>query len=228
MPSKRSHHGSCQIVAVPTAASCGLQDCPFNMVAIYGNSTYPTSNSYFTNNTDGTMGFTNVLACVNQDGYGYNGRVSQMCEKGYYNKRDNRLDCTACGYGLTTADEGSGVVATDCGIAPGFGYDGATIRECPLGTYNNDTIDLNLQTACDPCSTGTTTQSTGSNSPDQCNLCAIGYGGPMCAFVCGGDVADSQAVYPGTVSLVLHLQICCAITHQASWGSWYTCTCMTW
>jgi hypothetical protein len=173
------------------------------MVAIYGNSTYPVSNSFFTNNTDGTFGFTNVLACVNQDGYGYNGRVSQLCEKGYYNKRDNRADCTACSYGLTTAAVGAGVVEGDCGIAPGFGYDGATIRECPIGAYNNDTIDSNRQAACTACTTGTTTQSTGSSSPDQCNLCAIGYGGPMCATPCGGDVTDSSAVYPGTVSRVL-------------------------
>lgn len=99
------------------------------MVAVYGNSSYPKSNSFFTNNTDGTFGFTNVLACVTQDGYGYNSRVSQMCEKGYYNARDTRSDCTACAYGLTTAGVGAGVTEGNCGIAPGFGFDGATIRE---------------------------------------------------------------------------------------------------
>lgn len=43
-----------------------------------------------------------------------------------------------CAYGMTTAGIGVGVKESDCGIAPGFGYEtGAyynmTIMECPIG-----------------------------------------------------------------------------------------------
>lgn len=100
------------------------------MVAI-NNATYSQSALYWTNATDGSAyGFTSPLACVTINGYGYNSRVAQACEKGYYNALNNREDCKPCGYGLTTAGVGLGFVEGDCGIAPGFGYDGSTIREC--------------------------------------------------------------------------------------------------
>lgn len=100
------------------------------MVAI-NSATYSQSALYWTNSTDGSAyGFTSPLACVTINGYGYNSRVAQACEKGYYNALNNREDCKPCGYGLTTAGVGQGFVEGDCGIAPGFGYVGSTIREC--------------------------------------------------------------------------------------------------
>lgn len=100
------------------------------MVAI-NNATYSQSALYFTNSTDGSAyGFTSPMACVTINGYGYNSRVAQACEKGFYNALNNREDCKSCSYGLTTAGVGEGFVEGDCGIAPGFGYDGSTIREC--------------------------------------------------------------------------------------------------
>lgn len=166
------------------------------MVAI-NNGTYNTSASFFTNNSDGTYGFTSVKACVTQDGYGYNGRVAQQCAKGTYNNKDNYNDCTPCIYGLTTSDVGAGVTDADCGMAPGFGLDGTVIRECPIGTYNNLTWQASKTVPCTACPTGTTTQGTGSNNEDQCNLCQPGFGGTNCADNCGGD----SGTYKGTVSI---------------------------
>lgn len=99
------------------------------MVAIE-NSTYSESYKYFSNSTFPDQGFTSAMACVTIDGYGYNSRVGQACEKGFYNQKNNRNDCTQCSYGLTTTAVGAGVYETDCGIAPGFGYEAGAIREC--------------------------------------------------------------------------------------------------
>jgi hypothetical protein len=67
------------------------------------------------------------------------------------------------------------------------GFGGSPVRECPIGTYNNNTWP-----------TGTITQGTGSSDPGQCNLCQVGYGGEDCATICGGDVGAPGA---GTVSI---------------------------
>jgi hypothetical protein len=45
-----------------------------------------------------------------------------------------------CKYGMTTAGLGAGVKESDCGIAPGFGYEAGayynmTIMECPIGEF---------------------------------------------------------------------------------------------
>lgn len=92
----------------------------------------------YRSNGDNTGGFISPSACVNRDGYGYNGRTSQKCDKGFYNQRDNALDCKPCGFAMTTAAVGSGVTFDDCGIAPGHGY-GTTqylnrsLILCPVG-----------------------------------------------------------------------------------------------
>lgn len=175
-----------------------LQDCPTNMVAI-NNVTYSNSALYWSNTSTSayaTFGFTDVKACVTQAGYGYNGRVAQQCEKGYWNTANNYDDCTACAYGLTTSAVGAGTKESDCGMNAGFG--GSPVRECPIGTYNNNTWQASRTVACTTCPTGTTTQGTGSNDPGQCNLCQVGYGGEDCATICGGDVGAPGA---GTVSI---------------------------
>lgn len=175
------------------------RDCPSGMVAV-ANSSYSNSLKYFANTSAifsaSEGGFTNVAACVTQDGWGYNGRVAQKCDKGTYNAKNNYDTCKACAYGLTTPDIGAGVTSADCGMGPGFGKgsDGQ-IRECPIGTYNNETWQASNSSACVSCPTGTTTQSTGSDKPEQCNLCSPGYGGVNCNATCGGT-----GLMAGTVS----------------------------
>lgn len=48
------------------------------MVAVPNDPTYPTSGKYYVM-TAGGGGFTDEMACVTQDGFGYNGRNSQKC-----------------------------------------------------------------------------------------------------------------------------------------------------
>lgn len=91
----------------------------------------------YTQNADGTGGFVNPYACVTQAGYGYDGRVSQKCDKGYYNGKDTYAKCKSCGYALTTAGPGA-TKATECGIEPGYGfgtthYFNRTLIKCPIG-----------------------------------------------------------------------------------------------
>jgi hypothetical protein len=113
------------------------RSCPVNMVTSTNATAYPNSASYYTNNGDGTGGFTSKWACVTRPGYGFNGTVgrgfSYPCPKGEYNSGDNWSGCTQCGYGLTTAAAGAGVRFSDCGTAPGFGWNGTAIVQCPKG-----------------------------------------------------------------------------------------------
>lgn len=157
------------------------------MVTVH-NSSYPTSYLYYINNGDGdgTEGFTDVLACVTIDGYGYNGRVAQPCDKGFWNSKDNYDACKACAYGLTTEGVGKGVSQASCGMAAGFGLVGGSVVPCPIGTYNALSWQASTTAACTNCSTGLTTAAEGSSQADQCALCVAGYGGANCASQCGG------------------------------------------
>jgi hypothetical protein len=78
------------------------------------------------------------MACVTKAGWGYNGRNSYKCDKGTYNDKDTYSNCKPCTFGLTTAGLAAGVKQSDCGIAPGYGYEftafyNTTIVECPIG-----------------------------------------------------------------------------------------------
>lgn len=96
------------------------------------NTSYPTSSAYWVQSGN-DKGFNDVRACVTQDGFGYNGRIAQACDKGFYNPKDTYSPCTACVYGLTTEGVGKGKTVADCGLAQGFGnYDGAYVP-CPIG-----------------------------------------------------------------------------------------------
>lgn len=114
--------------------SFACRPCPQGMTTSTDATQYPNSAAWFVrDNATGTEGFTSPMACVNQAGYGYNGRVSQPCIKGFWNAKDTYGTCTACGYGLTTSAVGAGKSATDCGVAAGFGFDGTTVQLCPMG-----------------------------------------------------------------------------------------------
>jgi hypothetical protein len=94
----------------------------------------------YTQNADNTGGFVSPYACVTQAGYGYDGRVSQKCDKGYYNDKDNYAKCKPCGYALTTQGLGA-AKATECGIEPGYGfgtthYFNRTLIKCPVGKFD--------------------------------------------------------------------------------------------
>lgn len=96
--------------------------------------TYPNSASRYVDNGDGTRGFTSKWACVTRPGWGFNGRWSFPCEKGSFNSGDNWYDCTPCpGIGQTTAAAGAGVKVSDCGTAPGYGFQAGAIAACPIG-----------------------------------------------------------------------------------------------
>jgi hypothetical protein len=145
------------------------------MVTSTNATSFPNSSSFFVTNPDSTKGFISALACVTQDGYGYNGRIAQKCDKGTFNAQDTRSTCTACAYGLTTSDVGTGITVADCGLAPGFGYvnntgtGNSSVSPCPIGFYNNNTWNRNTSDLCIACPTGFTTLKEGSDSPEQCN-----------------------------------------------------------
>lgn len=148
------------------------KDCPTGMVTSTDTILYPNSSAYFyTNPEDGSAGFISALACVTEDGWGYNGRVAQQCDVGSYNSKDTRSTCTKCGYGLTTSAVGAGVTEADCGLAAGFGNNTATlaIAPCAIGTYNDVPWTLDRTTNCTACTTGLTTEKEGSDSSEQCN-----------------------------------------------------------
>lgn len=110
--------------------------CPLNMVTSTSNVTYPRSASwYVSDSVTQTAGFISPMACVNQAGYGYDGRVSQPCNRGTWSLRDTYGDCKACDYGLTTVGVGAGKSEADCGVAAGFGYDtlSSKVMPCPVG-----------------------------------------------------------------------------------------------
>ena len=68
-------------------------------------------------------------------GFGYNGRIAQPCDRGFWNLADSYGTCKACGYGLTTAAVGAGKKEADCGLAAGFGNNGGTVGPCPAGVF---------------------------------------------------------------------------------------------
>lgn len=74
-----------------------------------------------------------TLIVLAPTGYGYDGRVSQLCPKGTYNPGDNYATCTQCDYGLTTQAPGAGITVADCGLAPGFGQINGSAKPCPIG-----------------------------------------------------------------------------------------------
>jgi hypothetical protein len=178
------------------------------MVAVNNVTSYPTSSKYWVNNTDGTNGFISALACVTQDGYGYNGRIAQACAQGKYNNRDNYMDCKDCPYGMTTEDVGKGFTLDNCGVAAGFGWVNGKVDLCPIGTYNNDTWDAGAyagmnQANCTVCPDGTTTAQSGSNAAGQCSYCQLGRGGVNCNQTCGGDTDMAMAGYVSFLLLCL-------------------------
>lgn len=113
-----------------TATAC--RSCPLNMVTSTNNATYPRSASFYvSDSTAGNAGFISPLACVNQAGYGYDGRISQPCGIGTWNLHDNYAKCSPCPYGLTTSAVGAGRNVSDCGVAAGFGFDAGSGKVAP-------------------------------------------------------------------------------------------------
>ncbi len=144
--------------------------CPANMVVT---TSTPSSNYSVTG-----ANFWDPLACVTKPGYGYDGRVSSLCAKGWYNEGNNYLACTQCAYGLTTDVpnvEGTNTDAeADCQAAPGFGNYNGTMQQCPAGTYNDVWRAKTL--ACKPCTGSSWTEEDGSDASTDCSICKPGYG----------------------------------------------------
>lgn len=126
------------ISAYPARLAAAVRrDCPSGQTASTNATKFPTSASYFVRNADGSGGFVSARACVNQPGYGFNGRESERCPPGSFNAGDTYSNCNSCQYGFTTAGPGLGVAADDCGIAAGFGNVDGTVRPCPLGALGD-------------------------------------------------------------------------------------------
>lgn len=164
------------------------RQCPTNMQA----SAAASPSAYVA--TDGN---TDPLACVTIDGFGYNGRIATQCPIDSWNPAKNRETCKKCGYGLVTDGTAAHqIAATDCGIAPGFGYNNSVVQPCPIGTYN-DVRQASNTTACTPCDGGYTTSQTGGSSTDDCNMCLPGFGGAaVCTATCGGGTGTSATYGP--------------------------------
>lgn len=110
--------GRHSISAYPARLAAAVRrDCPSGQTASTNATKFPTSASYFVRNADGSGGFMSARACVNQPGYGFNGRESERCPSGSFNAGDTYSTCNSCQYGFTTAGPGLGVAADDCGIA---------------------------------------------------------------------------------------------------------------
>jgi hypothetical protein len=79
-----------QIVFPPPSHSARMQPCGLNLVARNDKVNYPNSARYYTTNGDTplTGGFTDIRACVTQDGMGMSGRGGQPCGQGFFNPRD--------------------------------------------------------------------------------------------------------------------------------------------
>lgn len=115
-------------------SSSACRPCPQGMMTSTDRMQYPNSSAWFVrDNATKTEGFTSPMACVNQAGFGYNGRISQPCGRGTWSLKDSYGTCVSCGYGLTTSGVGAGRTAADCGVAAGFGYDESTVQLCAVG-----------------------------------------------------------------------------------------------
>jgi hypothetical protein len=186
------------------------------MVAI-NNASYPNSSVWFTNGTSPyteAYGFYSALACTTLPGYGYNGRIAQKCDTGFWNPQDVRSACTACAYGLTTEGVGLADNEADCGIAAGYGYhnDSGTfaIVPCPIGTYNDVAWNTTRTVPCTTCGTGLTTTKEGASSAAQCNrecvLMSCVCAAPDCSLPCAA--LEPSAFGPVTDWPCLLLPVC--------------------
>lgn len=123
------------------------------------------------------------MQCFTQPGYGRvssrgaNGMVqltATLCEIGTFNVGRNTAGCQRCNPGLTTTTPGA-TTMTDCVAPPGSYYDRGMGRLCQRGTYSANYTGAEDAGACEPCSTGVTTEFEGSNSSTACSLAKRGY-----------------------------------------------------
>lgn len=164
------------------------------------------------NGTGGARGFVSVRACVNQAGYGYNGRISQQCAKGMYNAQDTYSPCSACPGGLTTSGVGAGRAPADCGVAAGFGWSSeqSAVVPCELGTYNNISYQASQRATCFACPAGRTTADIGSDDIADCSRKLLWL---LCqqesffvAFFCG--VSGKAVVTAGGAEMAAYVVPC--------------------
>lgn len=144
--------------------------------------------------------------CTNTAGWGFNGFTAEICGPGFYVAAGTRVPCTQCPpYRNTTSigaepfftdaasalplPGGSGTDQNgpeDCKVIPGYGLMTAPVGgentlelsqldtiECPVGTWS---AGGSLTSSCTTCSGFRTTNSTGSVTDSDCNLCLAGYG----------------------------------------------------
>lgn len=174
-----------------TASPC--RPCPEGTVTSLS---YPTSAAYYETDTSvspAAGGFTNPLACVTKPGFGYNGRVATRCQAGSWNPAGALDRCKRCSYGLTTPDDANSQVdASNCTLAPGFGFHDSAVVPCPIGTFNS-VLRSDSTTPCDTCPQGYATSSPGATSASSCDTCLPGWGGSAsprgsnCSTQCGGE-----------------------------------------
>jgi hypothetical protein len=158
-------YGARQLTYGRVVSPC--RDCPAGLVTSQDAAAFPNSAAFFAaadaaalganataDSSGGSAGaqggFTDPRACVNQAGWGYNGRSASPCPPGTHSNRDSPATrCVACPPGTTTAGPGAGVTTHDCRVAPGFGVvagaggssggsgssgvSNGTIAPCPVG-----------------------------------------------------------------------------------------------
>ncbi|KAF6261334.1 hypothetical protein COO60DRAFT_1699888 [Scenedesmus sp. NREL 46B-D3] len=166
-------------VARAAVANARCVSCPMYMY------TADTLEGIARSDLPGSPLFTSELDCKVLPGWGTTNTIPHRCPTGTYNEGKNRLNCKFCSSGYTTTEEGK-TNASACVIQAGWRLAaGGLPAPCDVGTFSlgGDATDP-APTQCTACPSGFSTQEDESVKPDDCDVCAAGYGGPGCA-VCG-------------------------------------------
>lgn len=153
--------------------------CPENTV---------TSDQFVAPATTGNPPYTSADSCLCRPGWGWYNKVATICAVGYWKGGYNNMDCAACGAGLTTATPGADDPSL-CVPLPSWAKEFPAddfASPCNVGYWSQGGDGA----SCLRCPEGSTSDSVMSASPDQCALCAPGWGqgpattGPGLCSVC--------------------------------------------
>lgn len=163
-----------------------LQPCPQNTV----------TDDQFAGNA-ATPPYISPDSCLAKPGYCWANNIASKAPVGYYKPGYNNMDCSTCGTGLTTLQEGADE-PSDCVPLPGWEKQAASddfAAPCLQGYYS---AGGDSAVACTACPLGSTTQSPMSNDVSQCAVCFPGWGANPNYPGAGQDVCSKCE--PGTFS----------------------------
>jgi len=112
-------------------------------------------------------GYTSYEACKVAAGWGVVSETTvEACQVGFYNVGQNRLPCTACPEGYSTAGNTSTASSACDVVQAGFYRDANTsqVLPCAEGYYSSGAA-----TSCTQCPAGYTTADTESSSANDCS-----------------------------------------------------------